>query len=297
MKFDIVTFGSAVVDMFMFTDAPEINHKVVYPVGSKVLAKDFKLDIGGGGTNTATAFARLGLKTGFIGVIGDDRNSEAILDLLKKEKIAFLGQIEKNSTSGCSVILDSREHNRTILTYKGINNKLKYGKIKKFSTGWLYYSSLLGKSLEAQIRLAKAMKKKGVKMAFNPSEYLIKKVNLKPLFKLCDVLIVNKEEARLLVKKGDLLIGLHKLGPKIVAITNKGDTVWASDGIKKYSIKPNKKVKVLERTGAGDAFASGFVAGLIRNKRIEKCLKLGVEESEAVIGHFGAKNKLIRRKL
>jgi ribokinase len=57
------------------------------------------------------------------------------------------------------------------------------------------------------------------------------------------------------------------------------------------------KIKVVERTGAGDAFASGFVAGRVVGKTIPECLKLGLEEGESVLRHFGEKNNLIRRKL
>ena len=135
-----------------------------------------------------------------------------------------------------------------------------------------------------------------VKIAFNPSEYLIKKENLKSMLKLCDILILNREEAGLLTRDKDLLIGLIKLGPKIVVITNKDKEVLAYSKNKKYSLIPHK-MKVVERTGAGDAFASGFVAGQMFGKSIMESLKLGLEESESVIKHKGAKIGLIKRKL
>ena len=298
MKFDVITFGSGVVDIFLDTDVPQKGKFLAYPAGSKILLKNVKFDIGGGGTNTAVAFSRLGLKTGWIGKVGDDNYGDSILDLLKDEKIKFLGKVEKGGITGNSIILDSREHNRTILTYKGVNDELTFKdiKLKKIKTKWLYYSSMMGSSLFTQKRLAQELVKLGTKLAFNPSEYLIKKENLKALLEICEVLIVNKEEAQLLTKKKDLLLGLHALGPKIVVITDRNKSIKAYDGKKKYSLKPNK-VKVVERTGAGDAFASGFVAGLIARKSIKDCMKLGLKEGESVIRHFGAKNKLLRLKL
>jgi ribokinase len=111
---------------------------------------------------------------------------------------------------------------------------------------------------------------------------------------------MNKEEAIILCKKynkkGDILIGLRSLGAKIVVVTDKDKLAYAYDGIKKYSIKPHK-IKVVERTGAGDAFAAGFVAGIIANKPIQECLNLALEEGESVLRYFGAKNKLLTRKL
>ena len=81
-----------------------------------------------------------------------------------------------------------------------------------------------------------------------------------------------------------------------MVVTDKNNKILAYDGEKKYSLIPNK-IKVVERTGAGDAFASGFVAGQIVGKSIEESLKLGLKESESVIRYFGAKNKLIKLNL
>jgi len=296
MEFDIVNFGSAVVDFFVDTGMAEKGRFIAYPVGSKILVKDLKFDIGGGGTNTSVAFSRLGLKTGCICKVGDDDAGDKILNLLKKEKIIFLGKQEKNSESGYSIILDSKENNRTILTYKGVNDNLTIKDIKKIKTKWLYLSSMLGSSFETQKKLVSVLKKKGTKIAFNPSSYLIKRKNLSSLLRLTDVLILNKEEAKMLIKNKDLLFGLSKLGPKVVVITDKNKMISCFDGDKKYYLKPNK-IKVVERTGAGDAFASGFVAGQTAEKSIKESLKLGLRESESVVRYFGAKNKLLRFKL
>jgi ribokinase len=297
MRFDVVTFGSAVMDVFVDTDMAERRGFMEYKVGEKILIKDLKFDWGGGGTNTAVAFSRLGFKTGYIGELGDDENGRRILKSLKKEKIKFLGRIEKNENTGYSVILDSRGGDRTILTYKGANDEVVLKDIRRFKTKWLYLSALLGKSLQTQIELAKFLKSKGTKIAFNPSMYLIKSNKLQPILKLIDILILNKEEAQELAKtKNNLLENLHTLTNGIVVITDKNKLISCYDGKKKYSLVPNK-IKVVERTGAGDAFASGFVAGQIAGWSIEKSLRLGLQESESVIRYFGAKNKLLRMRI
>jgi len=305
MVYDVVTFGSAVVDVFVGTDIGAKKKAICYPAGAKILIQDLRFDIGGGGTNTAVAFARLGLNTGFIGKIGKDEQGQDILNMLRREKVKFLGKIDKNGMTGYSVILDSKDKTRTILTYKGVNNQLSLNEVpKRIKTKWLYYSSFLGKSFETQKKLAKILTARGTKLAFNPSMYLVKRKDLKGLLKLCEVLILNREEAQMLLKKNkvkirsekDLLLGLHSLGPKIVVITDKNKPIQCYDGKKKYKIKPHP-VNVVERTGAGDAFASGFVAGLVADKPIEYCLSLGLKEGESVIRHFGAKNKLLKMQI
>jgi len=298
MDFEVITFGSALVDIFVNTGLPEKKGNISYSAGSKLKIKNAFIDIGGGGTNSAVAFSRLGFKTGCISCVGDDSYGKEILSLLKKEKVRFLGKVKKNSKTDFSIILDSKEKNRTILVNKKINNELEIHDLnfKKLKTKWVYLSSSLGKSFETQKKIAKFLSKNGIRIAFNPSEYLIKEENILPILKICDCLILNYEEAKLLSKESDLLKGLYKLGPKIIVISNGEKMISCYDGEKKYFLKPNK-IKIVENTGAGDAFASGFVAGQIVEKTIEECLKLGLRMSESVIGHFGAKNNLIRMKL
>jgi len=120
-KFEVVCFGSAVVDAFVKTDFEENSNNIIIPYGCKMLMKDLYFEIGGGGTNTSVAFSRLGLKTGYIGKVGSDENGNKVLNLLKKEKIVFLGSRVKEETSGFSVVLVSKKLNRSIITYKGIN--------------------------------------------------------------------------------------------------------------------------------------------------------------------------------
>jgi ribokinase len=297
MKFDVVSFGSAVVDVFVLTDVYEQKNFISYPAGGKILIKDLKFETGGGGTNTAVAFSRLGFKTGCICKLGKDENGRKIYELLRKEKVKFLGKIVDGELTGYSVILDSRGGDRAILTYKGASDEIKFDDIANFKTKWLYFSSLLGTSFETQKKLSGIMKKTGTKIAFNPSSYLIKNENLIPLLKITDILVLNKEEAEMLVgKEKDLLKGLYNLTKGIVVITDKDKLITCYDGKEKYFLKPHN-IKVVERTVAGDAFASGFVAGRMAGKGIKECLKLGLRESESVIKKFGAKNNLLRFKL
>ena len=296
--FDVVCFGSAVLDAFVKTNADEKDGNILIPYGCKMLMEDLHFEIGGGGTNTAVAFSRLGLNTGYIGKVGHDTNGDEILKLLKKENVEFLGSRTKKNTSGFSVVIRSREKHRSILTYKGLNDEILKSDVKPFETKWLYLSSLMEKSLDTQIYLAKKLKAQGVKIAFNPSEYLIIRKNLKPLMKYCDVLVLNRTEAQLLDGKKNTAEHLASYGPKIVAITDAAKEVECYDSFsgRTYKAIP-PKVKIVEKTGAGDAFAAGFVASLIVGKNVKDSVHFGIKEATAVLTHFGAKNNLIRMKL
>ncbi|MGV8086057.1 MAG: carbohydrate kinase family protein [Candidatus Woesearchaeota archaeon] len=307
-KYDIITVGSATVDVFIHTDPSQTEilnvhrHKdIAYPLGAKILINEMHFFVGGGGTNAAVAFSRLGLKTAFLGKIGKDDNGKTISDCLFKEKIDFIGSY--GPISGYSIILDSIAEDRTIFAYKGCNDNLKSNdfKFESINSKWLYLSSMMKDSFNTQKSIVEYAKKKGIKIAYNPSLYLTKKGSryLSKILKNTDILILNKEEAQTLV--GDpkdnvynLLFELSKLGPKIAIITDASRGAHCYD-VKDdivYSVKP-KKVHIVETTGAGDAFASGFVAGIIMGKSIDVSLKLGMLNAESVITHLGSKNILL----
>ena len=300
--YDVITTGSALVDIFVDTGLKEIKGKkrglIAYPAGAKIAVQDLKFSIGGGGTNTAVAFSRLGLKTAYLGKIGNDEAAKQILDLLKKEKINFVGK-QKDCISGHSIVLDSFEHHRTILTYKGPSDELKFDEINlnKLKTKWIYFASAMKDTFKTQEKLAEFAEKKGIKIAFNPSEYEVEQGAryLKKILTKTNVLILNRNEASILTKKKDMkkiLFGLIRLGPDAVCVTDGNKMIYAYDGCEIFTLKPHN-IKLAETTGAGDAFASGFVACLIKGKDIPFAMKVGLVNSESVVQHYGAKNILL----
>lgn len=306
--YDVITVGSNTVDVFAQTDSELIKIKtrdseeelLAYPLGTKILIEDLEFMIGGGGTNTGVAFSRLGLKTGYLGKIGKDENGLKIFKLLKRENIDFLGTL--GNISGYSVILDSIEEDRTILTYKGCNNDLDFKELdlKKLDTKWFYFASMMGKSFKTLKKLAKHASKKKIKVAFNASSYLAEKgfAKLKSILENVNVFILNKEEAELVSGKGEIKNLLKKIkleSMDYVVITDGPRGAYCYDGSRIYHVKPKKNRKVKETTGAGDAFASTFVAGLVKEKDVKKCLKMAVINTESVINNYGAKNILLKK--
>ncbi|RJQ17213.1 carbohydrate kinase family protein [Candidatus Woesearchaeota archaeon] len=305
--FDVISVGSATVDVFAQTESELIkiktNHTeeifISYPSGTKILVKELDFFVGGGGTNTAVSFSRLGLKTGYIGKVGKDANADIVLNLLKKEKVSFLGG--KGKATGYSIILDSIESDRTILTYKGANNDLTFKEIKNKKAKWYYFSSMMEASWKTSEQLVSYAKKNNIKVAFNPSSYQAKSGidALQMFLENTTVLVLNKEEAKYIVGPlvmDNLLKKLKETGPEIVVITDAKNGVYCYDGVWFYHLNAAKHIPVKETTGAGDAFASTFVAGLAMNKPIQTCLKMGMINAESVIQYYGAKNILLSRK-
>src|SRR3989344_3809760 len=304
--YDVITVGSATVDVFAKTHFSELikiidpkgeTDLLAYPSGAKILIDELDFTTGGGGTNTAVALSRLGHKVAFLGKLGEGTNSDFIHKNLIKEKIQLLCA-HGNGNAGYSVILDNLEHDRTILTYKGANDKLLWKDIplKKLKTKWFYFSAMMGESFRTSEKLAEFAQKNKIKIAFNPSSYLAEKGSgyLKNILNRAELLILNKEEACLLVGHDGmdgLLLRLKGLGPKTAVITDGKHDLHAIDKNHIYSAKP-PLVKVLDSTGAGDAFAASFLSGMLRKNDIEFAIRLGVANAQSVVKNYGAKNIL-----
>ncbi|HLC50280.1 MAG TPA: carbohydrate kinase family protein [Candidatus Nanoarchaeia archaeon] len=305
--YDIITIGSATLDVFARTRFSEIikiidpkgeTDLLAFPVGTKILIDELDFTTGGGGTNTAVALARLGHKVGFVGKLGDGTNSEFIHSSLRKEKIDLLCSHGKGN-SGYSVILDSIEHDRTILAYKGVNNDLKNSDVpyKKLKAKWFYFGAMMETSFQTLEKISEFAKKNKIKIAFNPTSYLAEKGTsyLKKILANTELLVLNKEEAETLAGKGkieDVLQKLHKFGPKIVAVTDGKNDIHVLYDNHIYTSRP-PSVKVLDSTGAGDAFASSMLSGILKKNDVEFAIRLGIVNSMSVITHYGAKNILL----
>lgn len=284
-KYDVITVGSGLVDAFVRAGFKEKNGAMCFPVGTKIQVDDINFSVGGGGINSAMCFSHLGLKTGFLGKIGRGYNGLIILKGLKENNVDFLG-IKTEEHTGYSIILESENKNRTILTFKSASDNLKFDEIglDKLSTKWFYFTSLGGESFKTQKHIASYCKKNGIKLAYNPSSYHTKNgaAFLEPILKNTNFLSLNREEARMLIKKGDIYTGLKKLGPEIVCVTNGKDEGGVYDGNFLYKYIP-PKIKIKEVTGAGDIFGSSFVSGLIKSGNIEDALKIAVAHAAFAI--------------
>lgn len=323
--FDVISFGSATRDAF-FEGIPFILVKdkkfhvgkgIALPYGSKIKVEKVTFTTGGGGTNTAVTFARQGLKTACICRVGDDVSGKEIIRNLNQEKIETRWiQIDKTTPTAYSVIFLTKSGERTILSYKGAGEKISEKEIpfSQLKSRWFYLDSLGG-----NFRLLKKIlffaKKNNIFLAINPGGGELE--NLKRnnnLLKFFDVFVVNQEEASYLTnisyfKEKEIFRKLDQLIEGLVVMTKGPKGVTVSDGkiLWRAGIYPEKKI--VDRTGAGDAFASGFVSALIRSKTfrikwrsyfseeaVEKAIKLGSANATSVVEAIGAKTGILFKK-
>jgi len=304
-QYDVVTIGSATVDNFADTEAEVIRIEtphskeqlIAYPLGSKILIKHLDVTTGGGGTNTAVACSRLGLRTAFLGKIGSDTNGDFIVRSLAAEGIDFIGARE--GQSGYSVILDSFVSDRTILAFKGANNELRYDEVPALDTRWIYISSMLGESWNTVVKIARNV---NAKLVFNPSNYQADQgyEKLRDLIDRLEILVLNKEECCKLLSLDykenysaqDLMRKMAMLPVHTIVVTDGAEGAYVYDRQAFYRAWPSPDLKVVETTGAGDAFASSFTAGKAMGFDTLNCIKMAMTNAESVLSFKGAKEKL-----
>jgi sugar/nucleoside kinase (ribokinase family) len=319
-KFDVITIGGATQDIMYYTDEAEIiknkanilkQKLMAFEYGAKIISNDVHITFGGGGMNTAISFANLSLKTATFLNLGRDWIGELILKEIKAKKVKtkYITQ-NKNTYSGFSFIINHGDQNEhVILGHRGANTELKLNKnqIAKLSTKWIYIASLSGKNNLIKENIKNIFKnKKRIKIAWNPGSTQLKygyKFFQKYLPQV-EVFNLNKDEAiELVLSTGFKTTNINKLletiyswGPRIVVITDGHRGAHIYNGEKKYFRKALPNTKNMNTTGAGDAFGSSFVAGLIMYKYdIEKSLKLATYQSNAVIKKIGAQVGLLNK--
>lgn len=294
---DVLCVGSAVVDQFMIVDVPFSG----LHLGDKILVKSTETHSGGGATNSAAALSVMGLKVSMLTKLGQDHDAEFITKDLKKYSVRNLCQHRsKQATDFSTIIYSTKDHDRIIFTHKGASQDLTVHdfKLSLLSPQWIYLASLVGKSFAVGEHLANYAQKTRTKLLFNPSLYVAQKgmKSLRSILLATSILVLNKEEAQALVGRKmtttQLLTTLNYAGPETVVITDGEKMVYALDQGRIYSVLP-PKVKVIQTTGAGDAFASGLLAGVIKRWSFEDSLRLGLVNAASVLQDVGAKNKLL----
>jgi sugar/nucleoside kinase (ribokinase family) len=315
--FDVITIGGATQDIFFISkNYPVVDDTLTLPWGEKFLADTLYTDIGGGAANASVGLARLGFRVAFWGKVGLDIPGQIITQRLKQEKvfIPFLVVDDKCQTS-TSAILVGEKGERSIIMYRGNNDNLltntkSISEVK--NTNWIYLSDLGENTKDLCDKILKIVKENNIKLCFVPGQHQLKLgINsLKALISNSNILILNIYEAYMLLKGSypgqdkkschlnsrdtkEMLREFAIIGAKTIVITrDKCGVSCFSNGNFYESGAPIIK-DVVDTTGAGDAFSSAFLAGVIKNKDIATCLLWGNKNAGAVISQFGAQTGLL----
>lgn len=302
----IASLGAAVQDVFLMGEVLRARRDVrthdfveQFPLGAKLELDRVVFSTGGGATNAAVTFARHGFDSIFLGKIGDDPAGEHILADLKRDGvITNRVTCDIEGVSGYSTLLLAPRGERTVLVYRGVSQELKAADFNHFEglkADWLYISSLSGNFPLLSEAVAYA-KKHDMKLALNPgSEELKQSKRLLGLLSDVTVVSLNKEEAQLLIGDGETAQLAEKLAQHamIAVVTDGPRGAYACDGEYIYSAGMYADTPVIDRTGAGDAFTSGFIAKIAKGASVEEALIFGSANSTSVVGQIGAKEGIL----
>jgi len=265
---------------------------------------------GGSAANTIHGLAKLGVKTGFIGAIGDDAEGNTLLQDFQKVGVdASQVRVKAEAKTGSVLDLSDRLERRSLYVIPGANSLLT---MNDLDLDYINQTRMLHLSSFADDRQFKVLLElidgldSSVRVSFAPGAlYAAKSLKaLKPILSRTEVLFLNQNEIRELTGK-DFKEGAEsclKQGCHTVVVTlGKGashNSFMASSYIRdienEYIVEPNNKsiIPVIDTTGAGDAFATGFLYGLLKGKGLEECGRFGNIIAHFSISKIGAREGL-----
>lgn len=253
--------------------------------------------------NAAVSMSRLGLNVDLMSWLGDDGPGQDMIAYLKTQGVG---------TDELVVEKGKKANYHYVLRYGGDRTKLQrfedysyQWKAPRQQPDWIYLGVLGEKTWPLHEGILRYLEDNpDIKLAFQPGMYHLMwgAEKMKDFYKRAEAVILNREEA-VTVTGGDhanvheLIDKLHGLGPKTVVITDGPEGAYASDGRSrlKMPLYPDPGPPV-DRTGAGDAFASTFVAALIKGNTIEGALQWAPINSMAVCQKIGAQAGLLTER-
>lgn len=308
-SFDVICIGNALVDTFLkIHEANEhirLNsetHEFCIRYGEKNLIDDCQFLLGGNACNLSVGLSRLGFKTALCAETGDDEFSQKIINGLKKDNVelTLLKQIEGTPSAFAIALNFANERTLFVRHVKRQHNFVFDGVLTK----WVYLTSLGREWKKAYANVLSFVQNNNLKLAFNPGTPQIEEgvesyINI---VKQSEILFVNKTEAQQLTGDSNendianLLLKSKNLGPKTVVITDGVNGSWAIDENGKTYKMGIIECKVVQKTGAGDAYTSGFLAAVILGFSIEEAMRWGTINAASVIGKIGAQSGLLTKE-
>lgn len=288
---DVVGFGALNVDrVYIVSEIPKAEEE------SYVL--NFERYAGGSSANTIVGLSKLGLKTGFIGKVGSDDDGYFLIDELRRVGVDVRNVVISDGRTGCAMVFVDKMGNRAIILDPSVNDTIRFEEIdidyvNKFRL--LHLSSFVCKvgfdSFESQKKLVREFD--GI-VSFDPGSVYAKMGfrKIKSLIENSNLFMPNEIEVRLLTglnyrEGAEFFLDLCD----VVVVKRGWKGCYVTDGRVSFEVKAYR-VKVVDTTGAGDAFNTGFIYGYLKGKSLEECAKLGNYLASLCIQYVGARTYL-----
>lgn len=271
-EIDVVAVGHVLVDLrFRVERFPNPDEE------AKILEES--RGVGGSAANVAIAVRRLGLRASVIAKVGLDSFARVAVDSLMREEIDISGlKVEPVHPTGFSVVVRDPKGRIIIYGFKGASERLEPKDVDPELIRRAKYVHIASLRLDTTQYVVKLSKKYGRKISWDPGRVLAAEgmENLKDTIKGVDIVLANEREAELITRLKDFkeaAKAIKMLGPELVIIKRgeKGSYALSDEG--EYEIPAYPIPKVVDTTGAGDTFAAGLLASLIKNYPLEKALR------------------------
>lgn len=301
---DVITIGDIKLDTFVVLNDASLQCQLKMPecllcleYGAKIVVDVVDSQLAGSAPNVAVGLSRMGRKTAVLSIMGEDGTRELALRKLKEENVStrYIRHVH-DEQSAYSVVLNFKGE-KTLLTSHIHHAYRLPSKLAK--SKWLYVSEM-GSGYENLYRSVTSLaRRSGRLVGLNPGTIQIKerKKALYDLIKASYVLFVNLEEAQAI--SGEKTVEIHrlapalwKLGPKKIVITNGKNGAYSFDG-KGFLHCPIFPGRLVEATGAGDAFATGYLGALMNGQLHDEALRWGSVNSASVVGKIGPQAGLL----
>lgn len=310
MQYDMLSLGPARMDVFVRLPEDQVGEvcnidrkscMIELAFGEKIPIQKIDFAVGGNTGNNAVGLTKLGLTTAMAGTMGDGWSDKQALQILKDAGVETKYVCVDEGKVGFGVVINYAEE-RTILSYYP-ESVCSFPNDPDLNAKWVYLTTAGSNYDEFYRQSVDWAKSQNAKIAFNPGSRQIKDglAKIKFVVEIAEVMFVNREEAaRLLERQIDvpvkeLLVGLHEVGTRVVIITDGMEGAYLYDG-QKYLQMPIVLAPVVERTGAGDAFGSGFLAAMMKGKSYGEALRWGTVNSASVLGHVGPQAGLLNQQ-
>lgn len=309
-QLDIISVGDIVTDDFIelfeneeHTYSNDKGKWLAIPFGTKIPFNCHEVvPAVGNASNAAVCLTRLGLNSAFATDIGGDQIGRDMLSVLAEEKVDHrFVRIHPRYKSNYHFVLRFGAERTILIKHEEYDYHWPHFR-KDEIPRWIYLTNVSKGALDYHKSIADWLDENPeVKLAFQPGTFQMEAhaEHLRRLYEKTEVLILNREEA-VTVGGGnhadvhDLINKLHELGPRIVVVTDGSAGAYVSDGNQrlKMPIYPDPAPPV-DRTGAGDAFASTFVAALAKGHDLESALQMAPINSMSVCQKVGAQAGLL----
>jgi ribokinase len=275
-RFDVVGFGALNVDKLFRVNRIAAEEEESFITDSAEAC-------GGSAANTVVGLARLGCRVGFVGKVADDREGRMLLEEFRREGVDTRGiAVAKRGRSGTVMGFVDEKGERALYIDPGVNDHVGFNEKNKTyasQTRFLHLTSFVGEeSFQTQKRILEALPEE-VMVSLDPGALYARKglAALGSIVENCFVLMPNAGELELMTGMADYRGGAEAMlrkGVKIVAVKLGSRGCYVTDGKQSHNVEAFK-VRVVDTTGAGDAFCAGFVYGLIKHKSLEECGRIG----------------------